>query len=206
MTDRHNAAMLWAASSLCFFGFLKMGGVVVPPTGYDPEVHLSVGDARVNSRSLPEWMEACINASKADPFCREVAVYVCVTGINLCPVAAMLQYMALQGKHDGPMLAFSDGGYLTRGCFVTHLQRALAAIGMECRLYVGYRFRIGAPTTASMCRIQDSLIKTLGCWESSAYMVYIQTPPSSIVEVSQTLTSQLPLQLLSEIIVSHIKS
>ena len=54
MRDKHNAAMLWAASTLCFFGFLRMGEAVAPATGYDPEVHLSFGDARVNSRSSPQ--------------------------------------------------------------------------------------------------------------------------------------------------------
>ena len=187
MQDKHNAAMLWAASTLCFFGFLRMGEAVAPTAGYDPEVHLSYTDARVNDRSTPEWMEVRIRASKTDPFRRGITTYIGATGEGLCPVAALLGYMVLRGNRDGPMFLFANGDHLTRDRFVTQLRRALTTAGVDCRLYAGHSFRIGAATTASMCGIQDSLIKTLGRWESSAYTVYIRTSPSTLVGVSRTL-------------------
>ena len=43
-----DAAMLWAAATMCFFGFLRMSKVVVPGQSmYDSPVHLSYGDVRV---------------------------------------------------------------------------------------------------------------------------------------------------------------
>ena len=36
MPDRHNAAMLWAVSTLCFFGFLRTGEAVAPAVGVLP--------------------------------------------------------------------------------------------------------------------------------------------------------------------------
>ena len=49
--DAKDACMLWAASCLCLFGFLQTGEAVVPSNAsYDPEVHLSVGDVKVNDR------------------------------------------------------------------------------------------------------------------------------------------------------------
>ena len=109
MPDRHNAAMLWAASTLCFFGFLRTGEAVSPTIGYDPQVHLSFGDARVNNRSSPEWMEVRIKESKTDPFRRGVTIYIGVTGGDLCPVAALLGYMVVRGNHDGPMVCSRMG-------------------------------------------------------------------------------------------------
>ena len=187
MPDRHNAAMLWAAATLCFFGFLRMGEAVVPAAGYDPAVHLSYTDAHVNDRSSPEWMGVRIKASKTDPFRRGITIYIGATGEDLCPVAALLGYMVLRGNREGPMFVFANGDHLTRNRFVTQLRRALSAAGVDCRHYAGHSFRIGAATTASMCGMQDSLIKTLGRWESSAYTVYIRTPPSTLIAVSRTL-------------------
>ena len=85
------------------------------------------------------------------------------------------------------MFLFADGSYLTRERFVAKLRQALAAAGIEAKRYAGHSFRIGAATTASLCGLQDSLIKTLGRWESSAYTVYIRTPPSTLVSVSRRL-------------------
>ena len=162
MPDRFNAAMLWAASTLCFFGFLRLGEAVVPASGYDPEVHLSFADARVNDRSSPDWMEVRIKASKTDPFRKGVTVYIGATRGDLCPVAALLSYMVLRGNHDGPLFVFGNGDHLPRERFVTHLCQALSVAGVDSTLYAGHSFRIGAATTAAMCGIQDSLIKTLG--------------------------------------------
>ena len=188
MPNGHDAAMLWAASCLCFFGFLRMGEAVVPADNeYDAQVHLNFGDARVNSTASPEWMEVLIKASKTDPFRKGVTIYLGVTGGELCPVAAMLGYMVRRGERAGPMFLFADGSYLTRERFVAQLRQALAAAGIKAKQYAGHSFRIGAATTASLCGLQDSLIKTLGRWESSAYTVYIRTPPSTLVSVSRRL-------------------
>ena len=49
-----DAAMLWAASTMCFFGFLRSGEVVVAGgRRFDPTVHLVHGDVRVNSYQTP---------------------------------------------------------------------------------------------------------------------------------------------------------
>ena len=42
--------------------------------------------------------------------------------------------------------------------------------------YSGHSFRIGAATTAAECGLQDSMIKAVERWESSAYQVYVRMP------------------------------
>ena len=55
LPDRHNASMLWAASCMCFFGFLRAGEVVAPDdSSYDPAVHLSHGDVKVDLEYVPD--------------------------------------------------------------------------------------------------------------------------------------------------------
>lgn len=56
------------------------------------------------------------------------------------------------------------------------MRTVLAAAGYNC---AQYSFGIGVATTAAQCGMPDSLIKTLGHWESVVYTVYICTPRKS---------------------------
>ena len=78
---------------MCFFSFLRTGEIVVPlDAEYDRTVHLSVDDVLVDNIVMPQWLEIRIKASKTDPFCKGVSVYIGVTGASVCPVAAILDY------------------------------------------------------------------------------------------------------------------
>ena len=48
-------------------------------------------------------------------------------------------------------------------------QRGTNGAEKDSHKYAGHSYRIGAATTASLCGIQDSTIKMLGRWQSSAY-------------------------------------
>ena len=109
------------------------------------------------------------------------------TGNDLCPVAAILSCMALRGPGSGPLFKFKNGRPLTRSSFVIKLQEALEAVGVDCSNYSGHSFRIGAATTAAKKEIQDSLIKTMGRWQSVAYQLYIRTPQAQLISVAHTL-------------------
>ena len=63
----------------------------------------------------------------------------------------------------------------------------LQAAGIDLEKYSGHSFRIGAASTAARYRLQDSLIKTLGRWESMAYTLYIRTPREMLCTVSCVL-------------------
>ena len=184
----HDAAMLWSAATMCFFGFLRVGEVVAPSDrGFDPEWHLSFADVRADTQKTPEFLQVTIKASKTDPFRRGVTIFLGRTRNELCPVAATLQYMVRRGCGPGPLFVFDDGRYLTRDRFVSAVRSALTMAGINASLYAGHSFRIGAATTAAKRGIQDSLIKTLGRWESSAYTIYIRTPRETLCSVASAL-------------------
>lgn len=177
----HDTAMLWAASSLCFFGFLRSGEAVAPSeSSYDPQVHLLLSDVRIDSRTDPQVMEVRIKASKTDPFRKGVTLHLGRTGMDLCPLSAVLGYLSFRGGGDGPLFRFKNGKFLTRERLVTELRRALEAGGIAAAQYAGHSFRIGAATSAAEAGISDALIKTLGRWQSSAYTLYIRTPPAQL--------------------------
>ena len=189
---RADASMLWAAATLCFFGFLHTGEAVFPSdSGFDPRYHLAYGDVRVNSPQNPSWMEVHIKRSKCDQFAEGVKLVIGTTGSDLCPVAAMLGFLVQRGNAPGALFLFKDGSPLTRARFVSALRSALAESGFDPSLYAGHSFRVGAATTAALRGLQDSLIKTLGRWNSSAYMVYIRTPQSTLASVAKSLVSHM---------------
>ena len=55
--------------------------------------------------------------------------------------------------------------------------------------YAGHSFRIGAATTTVAVGVKNSIIKTLGKWESSAYMylAYVRIPRERLAAVSRRL-------------------
>ena len=188
LTDRKDATMLWAASCMCFFGFLRMGEVICPSDqAFDPETHLAFGDVRVNDVKDPQFLEVRLKASKTDPFRLGVTVYLGQSKSDICPVAAILAYSVLRGSAPGPFFQFADGRALTRARFVEAIRQALAAAGVDAQKYSGHSFRIGAATTAAAKGLPDSLIKTLGRWQSAAYTVYVRTPREQLCRVAQTL-------------------
>ena len=61
---------------------------------------------------------------------------------------------------------------------------ALQNAGISPAGYSGHSFRIGAATTAAQAGLEDSVVKTLGRWESAAYQQYIQTPRETLAAFS----------------------
>ena len=59
--------------------------------------------------------------------------------------------------------------------------------GVATLAETGHSFRIGAATTAAEKGVEDSLIKTLGRWESNAYQTYIRVPREVLAETSLRL-------------------
>ena len=84
----HNAKTLWAASCLCFFGFLQSAEIASPSEkNLYPLTHLCYSNTRVDSHSSPS------KASKTDPFRQGVTLFVGFSEGTLCPVSAVLNYM-----------------------------------------------------------------------------------------------------------------
>ena len=114
-----DASMLWAVTCTCFFEFLWVDEVVVPSDNeYNKTIHLSVDDMIIDNTVSPQCLEIWIKASKIDPFHKGVSVFVGITGKEVRPVSAILNYRVQQGSQPGPFFYFSDGQLLTRQRFV----------------------------------------------------------------------------------------
>ena len=84
---------------------------------------------------------------------------------------------------------FKDGTYLSRQRFVELVQAALQKAGINESEYCGHSFRISAATTAAKKGMEDSIIKTLGRWESVAYLQYVKIPREQLAGYAKLLVS-----------------
>ena len=135
----------------------------------------------------PSVLAVTLKQSKTDPFRAGVRIFMGRTGNLLCPVAAVLAYLAILPPSPGPLFILRDGSYLTRDRLVTRLRAGLLQAGIDASRFTGHSFRIGAATTAAQAGIEDAVIKMLGRWESAAYQRYVRTPRDQLAAVSSHL-------------------
>lgn len=180
--------MIWAA---CCLGFLRAGEFTVPSLeAFDAGLHLSVADIALDCHSSPSVVRVRIKASKTDPFRMGVDIFLGKTASPICPVGAMVAYLAARGNPAGPLFLYEDGSPLSRSRLVAAVRSCLRAGGVREELYSGHSFRIGAATTAATKGIEDSMIQVLGRWQSSAYLRYVRIPRENLAAVSSVLVSE----------------
>ena len=129
---------------------------------FDPAVNLCISDVAVDNSPSPAVLQLTLMQSKTDPFRKGVQLLIGKTGTNLCPVAAVLDYLQVRGTGKGFLFRFKDGTYLTRQRLVKEVRSALVKAGLDQINYCGHSFRIGAATVAAEKGIEDSVIKIDG--------------------------------------------
>ena len=107
-------------------------------SGFDPSSHLSWGDLVVDVLGQPSVMSVRLKASKTDPFWKGITLFIGKVSSALCLVSAMLAYLSVQGRQDGPLFWFQDGKPLTRQRFVSVVRGALVKPGIQAQLYAGH--------------------------------------------------------------------
>ena len=175
--------MLWAAAVLCFFGFFRAREITIPTvSGFDHSKYLAWGDVATDDAVQ-------LKRSKTDQLGKGIDIYIGKTDDPLCPVTATMAYMAIRGPTPGAFFKLSNGHPLTKSAFTSKIRAGLQAIGLPESDFAGHSFRIGAATTAANAGIEDSVIRTLGRWSSSAFLTYIRTPRDQLARFSKTLAS-----------------
>ena len=177
--------LLWAISCTAFFGFFRLGELLVDSLeAFNPATGLAWGDVAVDSESNPTMIRIHLKKSKCDQLGAGVDIIVGRTGSDLCPVAALLKYIALRQDRPGPFFLRSSREVTTKGWFVGQLRVILSAAGLPQLDYAGHSFHIGAATAAALAGVEDSTIQTLGRWHSSAFLQYIRMPREQLASIS----------------------
>ena len=147
-----------------------------------------MADIDFDCKKNPALLRVTIKKSKTDPFRKGVSLYLGRTAAELCPVSSMVNYLEQRGTSSGPLFRFEDGRVLTRTRFVEWVRKGLDKIGVDNSKYCSHSFRIGVATAAARAGIDDSVIKTLGRWESVAYLRYVKIPRSQLASYTERLS------------------
>ena len=183
------ARLLWAASCLGFFGFLRAGEFTAVSSS--TPMSICVSDVAVDRHHSPSVMRVFLRKAKTDPFRKGIHNFLGRTDRTLCPVVAIMNYLSVRPPGEGSLLVLEDGSPLTKDLFVRKVRMALAESGIDQRLYAGHSFQIGAATAAAAVGIPAHTIKMLGRWSSGAYALYIHESRSSLASVSRRLVDHM---------------
>ena len=186
---KYEETMLWAAATVCFFGFMRAGELTTPDKGsFDPSQHLTMSDLATDDLEHPTLVQVTLKSSKTDPFRQGVTITLGETGNELCPVRALFDYLRVRGNPPGPLFLLGDGSPMTRSYFTQKIRATLRDIGFtDYAQYSGHSFRVGAATTAAALNVEDSIIQTLGRWQSTAYLLYVRIPREELKGICSTL-------------------
>ena len=117
----------------------------------------------MDSHHNPSIVRVHLRCAKTDPFDKGVSIHVGKTGTSLCPVSALLNFMAVRPPGEGPLFVYEDSSPLTRSRFVQLTKHALHLANVEASGYSGHSCRIKAATAAAAAGVpQHTLSRCLG--------------------------------------------
>ena len=119
-TPSYAKTTLWVMCCLALFGFLKVSEFTIPTEGScDSSYHLSLDNIAVDNRKKPRILQLFLKQSKTDQFRQCIKVYVSATDSIICPVKAMLSYLAKSNSQPGPLFITKEGKGWTSAMFHT---------------------------------------------------------------------------------------
>ena len=184
--NSYDMVCLWAACCTGFFAFLRSGEFTYPSWAAYRSSMLFLRDVFIDSQSCPSVVHMTLRQNKTDIFGAGVTNHLGRTGDTLCPVSALLAYLARRPSTPGPLF-LQSGEPLSRESLVAAVRLPLTLAGINVARFNGHSFRIGAATTAAQAGLPDSTIMSMGRWKSAVFTRYLRPPVQSIAAVSRTL-------------------
>jgi len=188
-TEDYYNNMIWVAFCTAYFGLLHVSEFTSPTNHSSTANALQLADVALDSRTTPKTIRLALRQSKTDQFRQGTHIYLGTTNHNVCPVQALVQYLANRGGTPGPFFILLNFKPLTRAMFSVALANVLTELKMDSHHFNTHSFRIGAATSAKRASISDCHLKVLGRWKSDAYLKYIQVSLQDLANLSKALTS-----------------
>ena len=98
---------------------------------------LLVSDVSVDSHSEPSFVSLHLRHSKTDIFGVGAVQYLGLVDGPICPVKALLAYLALRGPSPGPLFIHKNGAPLSRRGLVAAIRSALSGYGLDVSRFNG---------------------------------------------------------------------
>ena len=177
--------MIWAACCTAYFGLLRFSEFT---TSSPHHINFSLlSDVAVDNRAAPQVVRITLKQSKTDQFRQGAYVHLGKTSHQVCPVEALVHYLARKGGKPESLFILPSNTPLTRARFSTALNKAFQELQMDPCNFNTHSFRIGAATSAKQAGISDYHLKALGRWKSSAYLKYVRLSPQDLANLYKTL-------------------
>lgn len=170
----YHSVMLKAMYLLAFHAFLRPGEFTVRGTTSPHLIHLK-NIQFLPSRSKCTAMSLAFHTFKHSQAQKPFTLRIPAKPKNsLCPVLALINYLAIRPSQPGPLFMFQDLSPIPRSFFSSHLSKSLVWSGLDPKSYKPHSFRIGAATEAAQQGVPEHKIRLMGRWHSDAYKRYIR--------------------------------
>ena len=140
----------------------------------------------------PSLLQVHLKISKMDQLRKGTDIYVGKTDDDICPVATVLAFLAVRGQTPGLLFICHDSKPYTKDWFIPKLRSALETTGRNAKNFAGHSFCVRAATTAAERGLEDSTIKALGRWHSSAHMAYVHLSKEQLAKAAPILSAASP--------------
>ena len=176
----HDKAMLHAAITLGFYGFLRCSELV-SLTYHD----VSISD---DASILAVTIRRCKTDQSAKGFTLNIGSS---PEKAVCPVQAMRHYLAqVQSTRPNQLFVYGSGSPLAKLDISREIRNLLPLCGVACpEMYASHSLRIGAATTAAIAGVPEHLIRHMGRWKSDAVLKYIRVANTDVSQLSAKLST-----------------
>ena len=186
-SDLGNKLVWWAICCTAFFGFFRRGELLVDtPATFCQATDLAWGDIAVDDLTNPRMLCVHLKKSKIDQFGTGADIILGRTDKDLCPVAALLNYIVVRGTQLGPFFVDTKSHPCQSPASLQNSGRSSKAWGFPMR---NMQATVLAATSASLMGMEDSMIQTLGRWRSDAFLRYIRTPREQLAAATVKLAT-----------------
>ena len=179
--------MIWAACHVAYFGLLRVSELTT--SSPDRFANLKLSEVALDNHAYPTTIQITLKQFKNDQFRTGTTICQGKTTHTVCPVDALVQYLAIRGDTLGLLFLLPNNQTLIQASFRSALNKAFQELHMDHCQFNIHSIKIGAATSAKCAGVSDSHLKFLMRWRSDAYLKYVWLLLKDLARLSKSLAS-----------------